>query len=283
MKLSNFYKGLIIIITICMIVLVIGFISLKVNISPNDEFIIILRDIFVPIGTLLTLFLLYGTLREYQKTNKINVGKDIFDKHLKIIDNIKFHISMDKKFKEITSSIPFKSVYSNHFEGMNFTFWSLITFINSDNRYQDYITRLNKKDDTLISCKDEVFQSLNDSYKVIFDYLNYVSSQCKYFVNVLENIINDKNFMSDEQYNFIIKYVNDFLSGYYTLCEEKNEFKDVYFVGQKLGEDKETNLKFIYHKEFSNLFQSDFDSHYKLIKEMLKKIPIQRTFITEHK
>ncbi len=266
-----------------MIVLVIGFISLNVNIRPNDKFIIILRDIIVPIGTLLTLFLLYGTLREYQKTNKINVGKDIFDKHIKVIDNIKFHVSMDKKFKEITSSIPFKSTYYNHFEGMNYTFWSLITFINSDNRYENYIKRLNMKDETLLSCKEEIFQSLNDSYKVIFEYLNYVSSQCKYFVNVVESTINDKNFMSDEQYNFIIKYVNDYLSGYYTLCEEKKEFEDVYFVGQKLVQDKETNLKFIYRNEFSKLFQPDFDSHYKLIKGMLKKIPVQHTFNTEQK
>ena len=148
MRLPTFYKILIVISCVCLILLVIGFISLNVKLSPNNQFIIILRDIIVPIGTLFTLFLLYGTLREYQKTNKINIGKDIFDKHLKIIDNIKYHISFDRKFKEIISKIPFKSTYSNHFEGMNFTFWNLITFINSDVRYRDfekYMERLKNK------------------------------------------------------------------------------------------------------------------------------------------
>jgi hypothetical protein len=250
---------------------------MKVDIKSDSQFIIILRDIIVPIGTLMTLFLLYGTLREYQKTNRINIGKEIFERHLRIIDNIKSHILMDRKFSEITKSIPFKSSYSNHFAGMNYTFWGLITFINSDVKFKDfepYLERLNNKDETLYTCKDDIFLDFNDRYKKIFEFLNYVSSNCKYFVNVIDDIINDKDILSDEQYNFLIKYVNDYISGYYTLCEEKTEFRDVYFINDCLNSLYPDGKR----QYFCELFRNDFDSHYKLIEDMLKKIPIKRTF-----
>ena len=114
-------------------------------------------------------------------------------------------------------------------------------------------------------------------YKDIFDFLNYVSSHCRYFVNVIDNIINDKGILSDEQYDFLIKYVNDYLSGYYTLCEEKGKFKDVFFINECINSLSPEGKR----KYFCELFPNDFDTHYKLIKDMLKKIPIHSTFNTK--
>ena len=61
--------------------------------------------------------------------------------------------------------------------------------------------------------------------------------------------------MSDEQYNFLIKYVNDYLSGYYTLCEEKKDFEEVYFINETLVQDKHGD--WVYEK--TTISQNYFD------------------------
>ena len=277
MRLSPFFKVLIIIITVCSIVLVVGFISLYVNIKPDNQFIIILRDIIVPIGTLLTLFLLYGTMREYQKTNKINIGKDIYNKHLGIIDNIKLQISVNKMFDDIRKTFKVNEYFEMDFDSVNIITLLLFSGIRMNPEYKDYIVRLNKKDESLFTCTDDTFLRLNNSYKDINQFLNKVSSYCKYFTNVVENIIGDKDFLSEEQYSFLTKKIIECLSGYFTLCEEKETINEVYFIDKKIVDGFESINE--NNNYFSEIFSPHFDFYYKRLRYMLKKIPIKHTLM----
>lgn len=138
MKTTTFVKVLLILISICLIVLVIGFISVKIKINSDNTLVVILRDIIVPIGTLFTLFLLFLSLRENQKTNKITMGKEIFERHIKNIDNLIKTKSLGLEFNNIYDYIGFPKLDRKLKRSISLTFKGLFFNINGDKKYIDY-------------------------------------------------------------------------------------------------------------------------------------------------
>jgi len=186
MKLTTFDRVLLSIIVVLIIILVIIQISSNINLHSEDSFIIILRDIIVPIGTLTTLFLLYFTLKESQKTNKITLGKDVFFKYLDDIDKLKSGVDLSKLYYELDGVLSSKPVYNFGFSSVNMTFWVFIAFLENTVEEKEYIERLKKKDDTLLNYEDnEDFNFLKYKLKTLSRFLRNISEISKSFVPII--------------------------------------------------------------------------------------------------
>jgi len=272
MKLTTFDRVLLSIIVVLIIILVIIQISSNINLHSEDSFIIILRDIIVPIGTLTTLFLLYFTLKESQKTNKITLGKDVFFKYLDDIDKLKSGVDLSKLYYELDGVLSSKPVYNFGFSSVNMTFWVFIAFLENTVEEKEYIERLKKKDDTLLNYEDnEDFNFLKYKLKTLSRFLRNISEISKSFVPIISEIKDHEEFMSKQQYDYLISDILGFLSGYLSLCVEMKEFKTFYIINDVTYRSSKTG-NFNQKEKFLPLFQDGFDFHYQVIKEMLGNI-----------
>ena len=235
----------------------------------------------IPIAYLVSVFYLIKTFRESQNRNKMEFGKGLYEKHAQNIFKMKNQIIEENIIgkKLLPQYVSAAKLTSNNLNVINLIIKIMIGNIGRHKEFSTYIKQLNNKDVSLINNKDESYTELNTQYKMIYDLLDSIGELARKFLGLYNDILQDKDFMSWEQSKLLSRDIDEFLSGYYLLCEEiikKEDISGIYFINDiikyKGFDENHREPPYAVEKDFSKLYPEYFTDFYREINKIKKKL-----------
>jgi hypothetical protein len=208
-------------------------------------------------------------------------GKGLYENHTKNILKMKNDIIEENKIGKglLPQYVGAAKLTSNNLSVISLIIKIMIGNIIKNKIFSPYVNKLNSQDISLMNSKEETFTELNTLYKMIYDLLDNIGDLARRFLGYYNFVLKDKDYLSREQAKLISRDIDEFLSAYYSLCEEinkENEMSGIYFINDVVTlKDTDVNNpepQFVIKRVFSKLYPEYFTSFYDEIKKVRKEL-----------
>lgn len=230
----------------------------------------LINNTIIPVAYLVSVFFLIRTFNETRNRTKMEIGKEITEKYSERVQAV---ILIFKKRNEEEKK-PFSLLNSPEIEdttGMIPASYKIInlviSFISGLDKYKSFIERMNNRDASLFSVKNENLDQLLLYYADVKVILKLNFDFCGECASIYDNIYRDKEFMSDEQVKLLYRELDFLTQSYSRICRDIKNKKGIYNIyylkydftdldGKPLVMDGSVTFLKLYSEDFTKYFES---------------------------
>jgi hypothetical protein len=229
----------------------------------------LISSTIIPIVYLVSVYFIMKTFRETKNRNRMEIGKDIFEKHIKKFENFKIDTRKRDIFRELSI---FQRDYIIDYTSDVFTWFEPIVIALMEDLYitEEYVElfkSIDAEDQQLLTSENEPFLSLNSklsSMHFVLDSTFHVACDC---YDLYYDLLEDKGFMSDEQIKLILRQLDFYFDSYSTLCKDLQ-------TNDRLNNQVFILGTFKFGKSFSRLIPINYFGPHEKVIRIKKKLNI---------